>query len=188
MARRSDQCYRSIWRSPDRRQEADWALIDADHGQADTAGADHVWRRAAHRGGQAGGGPLGTPDRQWQLSAGGDHADRTGAGGVTEAAQAMHPEQDDVQEMFAADCRFHATILDATGNGMLRQMRQLIVTMLRVSYDFAVLQHDVVPSRDGHIRVAEAIAARQGETARVEMARMLELNRRDALSIGARLG
>ena len=105
---------------------------------------------------------------------------------IVEAAQALHPEQDDVQEMFSADCRFHATLLDATGNGMLRQMRPLIVTMLRVSYDFAVLQHAVVPSRDGHIRVAEAIAARRGDIARVEMARMLELNRRDAVSIGAR--
>jgi len=105
---------------------------------------------------------------------------------IVEAAQALHPEQDDVQETFAADCRFHATILDATGNGMLRQMRPLIVSMLRVSYEFAVLQYAVVPSRDGHIRVAEAIAARDGDKARTEMARMLELNRRDAISIGAR--
>jgi len=107
-------------------------------------------------------------------------------GTIVDAAQALHPEQDNVQEMFAADCRFHATILDATGNGMMRQMRPLIVSMLRVSYEFAILQHAVVPSRDGHIRVADAIAARNGPLARAEMAAMLELNRRDAISIGAR--
>jgi DNA-binding FadR family transcriptional regulator len=101
---------------------------------------------------------------------------------IVEAAMALHPEQDDVQTMFAADCRFHTTILDATGNGMLRQMRALIVTMLRVSYEYGVLQRASEPvSRDGHIRVAEAIRNRDETTAKLEMARMLELNRRDAL-------
>lgn len=103
---------------------------------------------------------------------------------IMEAALALHPEQDDLQAMFASDCRFHATILDATGNGMLRQMRPLIVTMLRVSYEFGILQRVTAPvSRDGHIRVAEAIRDGKGRIAREEMAKMLELNRRDAISI-----
>lgn len=103
---------------------------------------------------------------------------------IMQAALALHAEQDGVPAMFAADCLFHATILDATGNGMLRQMRPLIVTMLRVSYEFGVLQRVTAPvSRDGHIRVAEAIRNGKGRLAREEMAKMLELNRRDAISI-----
>lgn len=106
---------------------------------------------------------------------------------IVAAAAALHPDHGDVQALFAADCRFHATILDATGNGMMRQMRALIVTMLRVSYEFSVVQQAAAPvSREGHVRVAEAIAARDGSRARDEMARMLELNRRDALGMVAR--
>lgn len=107
---------------------------------------------------------------------------------ILEAALALHPEQDDVQAMFAADCRFHATILDATGNGMLRQMRQLFVTMLRISYEFSVLERVTEPvSKEGHIRVAQAIKSRNGSLAHAEMAKMLELNRRDAIRIGPAL-
>jgi DNA-binding FadR family transcriptional regulator len=88
--------------------------------------------------------------------------------------------------MFAADCRFHTTILDATGNGMLRQMRPLIVTMLRISYEYGVLQQSTEPvSRDGHLRVAEAIRDRDGKLAGAEMATMLQLNRRDAIKASA---
>ncbi|SFC38064.1 DNA-binding transcriptional regulator, FadR family [Devosia psychrophila] len=103
---------------------------------------------------------------------------------ILEAALALHPEQNDVQAIFVADCRFHATILDATCNGMMRQMRPLIITMLRVSYEFGVLQRVTEPvSKDGHIRVAQAIRAGNGPLARQEMARMLELNRRDAIIV-----
>ena len=45
-----------------------------------------------------------------------------------------------MQALFEADCRFHVTILDATQNQVMRQLRQIIVTMLRVSYDFGVSQ------------------------------------------------
>lgn len=105
---------------------------------------------------------------------------------ILAAAMALHPEQDDVQAMFEADCRFHTTILDATHNGMLRQMRPLIMAMLRVSYEFGVLQRitDNV-SREGHIHVAQAIKTHNGAMARQEMARMLELNRRDAMLVGS---
>ncbi len=55
--------------------------------------------------------------------------------------------------------------------------------MLRVSYEYGVLRKASEPvSRDGHIRVAEAIQTRDATTAKYEMARMLELNRRDALA------
>jgi DNA-binding FadR family transcriptional regulator len=65
-------------------------------------------------------------------------------------------------------------------------MRSLIITMLRVSYEYGVLQQASEPvSREGHIRVAQAIQQRNGKLASEEMARMLELNRRDAIGDAA---
>jgi GntR family transcriptional regulator, galactonate operon transcriptional repressor len=97
---------------------------------------------------------------------------------IRDAAYAMHPEAGDIQALFKADCRFHVTILDATGNHVMRQFRQIIVTMLRVSYEVGVAQPENGPvSRQGHIDVAEAIAARNGEEAARRMARMLARNR-----------
>ena len=97
---------------------------------------------------------------------------------ILDAAYAMHPEADDVQALFDADCRFHVTILDATQNQVMRQLRQIIITMLRVSYDFGVsrLGNDPV-TRQGHILVAEAIACRDAKAARKNMSTMLENNR-----------
>ena len=83
-----------------------------------------------------------------------------------------------MQALFEADCRFHVTILDATGNQVMRQLRQIIVTMLRVSYDFGVSKPENDPvTRQGHIAVAEAIARRDSDAARENMATMLERNR-----------
>ena len=49
--------------------------------------------------------------------------------------------------------QFHVTILEATRNQVMQQMRQLILTMLRVSYEYGVLRpaHDPV-TRAGHVR------------------------------------
>jgi DNA-binding FadR family transcriptional regulator len=97
---------------------------------------------------------------------------------ILEAAYAMHPEEGDIEALFDADCRFHVTILDATRNQVMRQLRQIIVTMLRVSYDFGVSRPGNDPvTRQGHIAVAEAIARRDGAAARQHMATMLEQNR-----------
>ena len=97
---------------------------------------------------------------------------------ILDAAYAMYPEANDVQALFEADCRFHVTILNATQNQVMRQLRQLIVMMLRVSYDYGVsrLESDPV-TRQGHILVAEAIACRDGGAARENMSTMLEKNR-----------
>ncbi|QYK43099.1 MAG: FadR family transcriptional regulator [Paracoccaceae bacterium] len=94
------------------------------------------------------------------------------------AANAIHPGQVDVEHLFDADCRFHLTLLDMTRNNVMRQMRPIILTMLRVSYEFGVgnPQNEKV-SREGHIAVAEAIAARDAEGARKAMSAMLDLNR-----------
>lgn len=100
---------------------------------------------------------------------------------ILEAAYAMRPGEDDLASLFAADCRFHATMLDATGNLMMRQLRPIILTMLRISYEYGVLAVDQEPvSREGHIRVAEAIRGRDPVAARAAMEAMLDLNRRTA--------
>lgn len=73
------------------------------------------------------------------------------------------------------------TILEATHNQVMQQMRQLILTTLRVSYEYGVMrpEHDPV-SRAGHLKVAEAIASRDGPAAREAMAGMLSRNARMA--------
>lgn len=97
---------------------------------------------------------------------------------LLDAANAIHPAQVDLQHLFAADCQFHVTLLDMTQNTVMRQMRQIILTMLRVSYEFGVANpENEQVSREGHLAVAEAIAARDAEAARKAMAAMLDLNR-----------
>ena len=103
---------------------------------------------------------------------------------IVDAARMLESSTGDIQAMFAADCRFHTTILDATGNGMMRQLSPLIATMLRLSYEIGLDQRPAeAVSRDGHSRVAAAIRQGHGAQGRQEMAKMLQLNRRDALAI-----
>jgi DNA-binding FadR family transcriptional regulator len=96
---------------------------------------------------------------------------------ILTAAQEMHPESEDVGALFTADCQFHVTILEATRNQVLRQMRTIILTMLRVSYDYGVLRphHDPV-TREGHLAVARAVRRGDGAAAREAMAEMLGRN------------
>jgi GntR family transcriptional regulator, galactonate operon transcriptional repressor len=94
------------------------------------------------------------------------------------SAYAIHPEKSDLQALFEADCRFHVTLLDATRNQVMRQLRQITLTMLRVSYEFGVTKPQNGPvNRQGHIDVAEAVARRDSEGAREAMAAMLQRNR-----------
>lgn len=94
---------------------------------------------------------------------------------ILAAARAMHPELD-VQALFLADCRFHFTILESTQNQVMRQLQPVILTMLRVSYEFGVRPENAPVTREGHLRVAEAIARRDADGARAAMARMLGRN------------
>jgi GntR family galactonate operon transcriptional repressor len=102
---------------------------------------------------------------------------------ILSSARTMHPETGDVASLFQADCAFHVTILEATRNQVMRQMRQLILTMLRVSYEYGVMRpaHDPV-TRAGHVKVAEAIANHDGPAARDAMATMLNRNAKIAQS------
>jgi GntR family galactonate operon transcriptional repressor len=94
------------------------------------------------------------------------------------AAADIHPDEVTVERLFEADCQFHVTLLDMTQNTMMQQMRQIILTMLRVSYEYGVGNpHNDKVSRDGHLAVAEAIARGDADGARQAMATMLELNR-----------
>jgi DNA-binding FadR family transcriptional regulator len=102
---------------------------------------------------------------------------------ILDAARTMHPEAGDVAALFHADCAFHVTILEATRNQVMRQMRQLILTMLRVSYEYGVMRPVYDPvSRAGHVEVAEAIANHDGPAARDAMAAMLSRNAQIAQS------
>ncbi len=106
---------------------------------------------------------------------------------ILDAALAMHPGDGDVASLFASDCRFHATMLEATGNPIMRQLRPIILTMLRISYEFGVLARDAEPvTREGHIEVAEAIRDHDPLAARKAMETMLERNRRTARHHSAR--
>jgi len=100
---------------------------------------------------------------------------------LTAAANAMHPEDARLGDLFRADCMFHATLLDATGNLMIRQLRPIILSILRIAYEFGGLDapFDLI-SRQGHVNVAEAIREGDAERARREMARMLSINVRTA--------
>ena len=63
-------------------------------------------------------------------------------------------------------------IIRQFGKGLPRQMRQLILTMLRVSYELGVAdERNERVSREGHIAVAEAISARDPHAARAAMER-----------------
>jgi DNA-binding FadR family transcriptional regulator len=89
-----------------------------------------------------------------------ERATETQVRAILDAAYSIHPEIDDVQALFDADCRFH------------------VITMLRVSYEFGVSRVENEPvTRRGHISVAEAIACGDGEAARQSMSIMLERNR-----------
>ena len=102
---------------------------------------------------------------------------------ILSSARTMHPETGDVAALFHADCTFHVTILEATRNQVMRQMRQLILTMLRVSYEYGVMRPVYDPvTRAGHVEVAEAIANHDGPAAREAMATMLSRNAKIAQS------
>lgn len=100
------------------------------------------------------------------------------------AAKHIAPEPYGDQGMIAADYTFHATILDGTGNILLRQLQGLILALLQFSYPTgkrAVPDESV--SRRNHIAVAEAIVAGNPEEARTRMRTMLDQNQSIARKI-----
>ena len=105
---------------------------------------------------------------------------------ILSAARSLNPETGDLHALFDADCRFHLTILEATRSLIMRQMRQPVLTTLRVSYQYGVANDLNGPvTREGHITVAEAIARRDAPGAHDAMAAMLKRNQRIAWHHGA---
>ncbi len=97
------------------------------------------------------------------------------------ASAKLNSRERDTATLFAADCQFHSTVLDAAGNMMLGPMRQMILGILKISYEFGVQQAPRgIASRERHTLVAEAIRDRDGVAARSEMEKMLDANRQTA--------
>lgn len=118
-----------------------------------------------------------------------DRASEAQRATILKAAKTMHPETGDVEALFHADCAFHVTILEATHNQVMQQMRQLIMTMLRVSYEYGVMGPAPDPvSRANHLKVAQAIVNRDGPAARDAMSTMLSRNARIAQSYWREVG
>lgn len=102
------------------------------------------------------------------------------------AAEHIHPEPFGYDGMIAEDYTFHATILEATGNVMLRQLQGLILALLQFSYPTgARAVPDEKVSRRNHIAVAESILAADAPQARARMISMLEQNMAIANKIDA---
>ena len=72
-----------------------------------------------------------------------------------------------------ADIAFHVAILRATGNPFYVQLRSLVETALRVSIHFTNRIKGHSASIDDHAAVAEAIAARDPDSARTAMRKII---------------
>lgn len=96
---------------------------------------------------------------------------------ILKAAQHINPEPYGMEGMLAADYTFHATILEATGNLILAQLRGLIRALLQFSYSTgAEVVPEVQVNRQAHIDVAQAISAANPIEARRLMYQMLTEN------------
>lgn len=100
---------------------------------------------------------------------------------ILQATEELRPDAEDINRLYAADCLFHCTILDATDNLMMRQLRPIIMSILRISYVYGIQTGKGEPvSREGHLLVAQAIQRKDSAAAREEMEKMLEDNKRTA--------
>lgn len=106
-----------------------------------------------------------------------EHGSFTQKQRILEAANHIQPEPYGFEAMIAADYFFHATILEATGNMMLAQIRGLIHALLQFSYTAgASVMPDPQLSQINHLRVAEAIRESDPTSARLLMREMLQTN------------
>lgn len=93
---------------------------------------------------------------------------------IMAAAKRLDPDKFAIDQLFAADCIFHGTILDATGSLALRQLRPLVLAMLKLSYEQRLIVNYEKLTHIGHLNVAEAIEQRDPLAARSAMAAMLD--------------
>ena len=76
-------------------------------------------------------------------------------------------------EALEADIAFHIAVLRATGNPFYVQLRNVVATALRVSIHFTNLIKGHSASIRDHAAVAEAIAARDADCARIAMRKII---------------
>lgn len=99
------------------------------------------------------------------------HAGAGQRGAILAAAQGFVAAQGAVTRLLAVDCRFHAALLGATGNLMLRQLSPTIVSLLRIAADHGTAQVRFDPGQGAaHLAVAEAIIGGDARGARQRMA------------------
>lgn len=105
------------------------------------------------------------------------HASEAQIATILQAADHIQPDENGLSAMIAADYTFHATILEASGNVMLRQFQGLILALLQFCYPAGQkAAPDKRVSRQAHVTVAEAIMARNPDEARSRMFDMLAIN------------
>lgn len=90
---------------------------------------------------------------------------------IDQALQAMRAGRGDPKAAIIADKAFHLAILDATHNPVLRSFRSAIDTILSAVFDLTV--DAFVANLPNHAAVAEAIYARDPESARAAMDKVL---------------
>lgn len=106
------------------------------------------------------------------------HATDAQVATILRAADHIQPDEHGLGTMIAADYTFHATILEASGNVMLRQLQGVILALLQFCYPAGQqAAPDKKVSRRAHIAVAEAIMARNPDEAQSRMFDMLSINR-----------
>lgn len=114
-----------------------------------------------------------------------ENASEAQAETILRAALSISPAPRDFESVMAADYEFHATVLEATGNAMLSQLRGVILATLQFYY-----RHDDDPRKDidqlraDHVAVAEAIVARDPASAKMRMRAMLARNNSQSAASG----
>ncbi|WP_323764803.1 FadR/GntR family transcriptional regulator [Marinovum sp.] len=89
---------------------------------------------------------------------------------ILEAARGLAMTRGAVVQGLAADGRFHATVIAATGNLMLRQLSPTIVSMLRIAGEQGASRVRFDPGQGAaHLAVAEAIRDGDACAARARM-------------------
>lgn len=97
------------------------------------------------------------------------HATRAQKEQILLAASHMTPDSECAEAGMASDYAFHATILEASGNLMLAQLRGMILASLRFCQPYCDHSQD----EDPHVEIAEAIADGQANVAAQLMHAML---------------
>jgi DNA-binding FadR family transcriptional regulator len=91
---------------------------------------------------------------------------------VVEMARTEHDADSD--EYLSADIRFHATLLEASGNGMLATLAGVVESVLRGRTTHDLMPHDANPDAvRWHHDVAFAVASGRAEEAGEAMARIV---------------